>query len=467
MRKSHLAYLKKAVRLAISTSDKSALLSKLESAKGASGPIYQLVRDVVCDARFYGVTSDTDFWKEYGVAAVRRLIDSLARSGSLDDGKATIEKEEFLNTWLSDHMIPFTDEEERRISGRLKEMATGGSLMFEDSAAGIPKHTTSEFTYGLGIHDKTDSDDAPEPDLPEEVKPLLAGAHSVLAGLPGEWERRERDYLSHIDPSIVEFARKIGRRGGTTGEVKGMFSHAAKSDITGIMTGNDLNRMLPIETALLASPELEGVWLRRYVEKRLQIFSASSSSTRPVSKGNGPIFICIDTSGSMTGDPELTAKRLSLAIAMVAQREHRPLFIVNYSHTLSFFVVTDLQRQAKRLLAFLYRSYSGGNDETKLFRFLFRRLPQSPAYGKYVGILKGADLLIVSDFQWDGISAETKRLIDHARDEGMRLFALGINMGISRRGGRQPDKKDYRSGYDFYDDCDVRYLYTQGFIREV
>lgn len=54
----------------------------------------------------------------------------------------------------------------------------------------------------------------------------------------------------------------------------------------------------------------------------------------------------------MSGDPEAAAKKLALAIAIIAQSEKRPLCVVNYSFTVSFFMLTDFQRQKKSFLTF-------------------------------------------------------------------------------------------------------------------
>ncbi|MDE6770196.1 MAG: hypothetical protein K2J78_10775, partial [Muribaculaceae bacterium] len=156
-------------------------------------------------------------------------------------------------------------------------------------------------------------------------------------------------------------------------------------------------------------------------------------------------------------------------------REKRPVCVINYSHTLSFFMLTNLQEQRRKFLAFLSKSYAGGNDESKLFHFLFRTLPVSPAYRRYAKILEGADLLIMSDFQWNKIGKETKRLIDCAKAGGMRFHALGVYMGLGalEREERNKDeesvkiKEEYKSGYDFFRDCEGRYVFNGGRVREV
>lgn len=484
MKKSHLAYLRKAIGLASATGKKTELPEQVESITGAHTPVYQMMRDIVCDARFYAILEDRNFWKDYSSASISAFIDSLTEDDWQDEEQRTGKKEDFLNSWLSEHVLPFTEAEEEDIERQLKTMSTGGSLMFENETTGIATYTTSEFSYGFGIKDKTNAEDAPQPDVPDDVREFLDGSDGVMAGLQADWQRREVEYINHVDSSLVELARKIGRSGGEAQMVKGRFQHASKSDITGVMMGNDLNCLLPNEVAMLASKETESVFFRRYVTKQLQLFSSASSSTKREVKKSGPIYMCVDTSSSMTGDAEMAAKRLALCIAIIAGREQRPVCVVNYSHTLSFFMLTDLRTQRKKFLSFLSRSYAGGNDESKLFRFLFHTLPQSPAYSHYVNMLEGADLLIMSDFQWDTIGKDTKRLIDHARAGGMRFHVLGVHMGsdISTRNDRnngndrnlwatldgdEKRKEGYASGYEFFNDCDFRYVFTGTRIKEV
>ncbi|MDE6336961.1 MAG: hypothetical protein K2L34_10380 [Muribaculaceae bacterium] len=474
MKKSHITYLRRAIGIASGNGKKTELPEQIESIKGAQTPVYQMIRDIVCDARFYAILEDKGFWKDYSVASISAFIDSLTDDDWTDEEQRTGKKEDFLNSWLSEHMLPFTETEQEDIVRRLKTMPTGGSLMFENETTGSSTHTTAEFSYGFGIKDKTDADDPPEPDLPSDIREVLGGGADSMSGLQSEWERRETEYINRVDPSLVELARKIGRCGEDAKMIKGRFQHASKSDITGVMVGNDLNRLLPNEVAMLASAETESIFFRRYVTKQLQLFSSASSSTKREVKNNGPIYMCVDTSGSMAGEPEIAAKRLALCIAIIAGREKRPVFVVNYSHTLSFFMLTDLRMQRKKFLSFLSRSYAGGNDERKLFHFLFHTLPMSPSYRHYVKMLEGADLLVMSDFQWNKLGKETKRLINHAKAGGMRFHALGVYMGTealarsecSREGERGWDneemKEEYKSGFDFFSDCEGRYVFNGG-----
>lgn len=478
MKKSHLTYLRRAVGIASGNGEKSELPDRIDSMKGAQTPMYQMIQDIVCDARFYGVIENITFWKDYSAAKISSFIDSLTDDDWSREELRTGKKEDFLNSWMSEHIVPFTESEKEEITRKLKKMATGGSLMFEYEADGMAKEVTKEFSYGFGIKDKTDSEEPPEPDLPDDIRELLDGSEDVMSGLQSEWQQREAEYIAGMDRSLIDLARKIGRSGGEAQIVKGHFQHASKSDITGVMTGNNLNCILPNEIAMLASPETESIFLRKYVTGQLQLFSSSSSSTKPEIKQRGPIYMCVDTSSSMTGEPEMTAKRLALCIGIIAEREKRPVCVVNYSHTVSFFMLTDLRKQRKRFMSFLSRSYAGGNDESKLFKFLFHSFPKSPAYHNYSRLLEGADLLIMSDFQWDRLDKKVKSLIDHAKAGGMRIHALGVYLSAAaiagkdnewRDNGRREgsEKTEYKSGYDFFCDCDCRYIFNDGRVREV
>ncbi|HEY2911349.1 MAG TPA: hypothetical protein VGI99_13955 [Gemmataceae bacterium] len=98
-------------------------------------------------------------------------------------------------------------------------------------------------------------------------------------------------------------------------------------DVVGVEPGGDLGRLLPHELAKLAIPELELDTLRRLVER--QTLCREHSATEPV--GKGPIIVCVDESGSMSGEKVHTAKALALALAWIARRQNRWCGLVAYS----------------------------------------------------------------------------------------------------------------------------------------
>lgn len=46
--------------------------------RAGKAPVYQMIRDIVCDSRFYCVVEDDLFWKNYATTVIRHFIDSLS-----------------------------------------------------------------------------------------------------------------------------------------------------------------------------------------------------------------------------------------------------------------------------------------------------------------------------------------------------------------------------------------------------
>ncbi|MDE5871371.1 MAG: hypothetical protein K2H22_05485, partial [Muribaculaceae bacterium] len=345
MKKTHVTFLRRIIGDAIDDSNRATLTEKLLRIKTPSSGIYRMMRDIVCDVRFYSVTENDAFWKNYGSYRIGNFIDSLSEEEWEADETLTILKEDFLNDWMLSHMMPMSEERRKEIEAEIR------LNMSSDDTAGMPDpedHDGSSLGIlhlGIGIKDATNRTGEPADGLPTIFKDYMDDANGGTSpGLYNDGHRADARFLGNIDPSITTLAEIIGRRGKSMEPVRGKFRPAPKSDINGVTLSNDLNSLLPSELALLASPYSEKIFLNRYVRKRLQTFSSVSSSRNHKEK-HGPIYICIDTSGSMTGEPEEIAKILVLAIAISAQKEKRTVCILNYSDSISFFVLRDLKTQ--------------------------------------------------------------------------------------------------------------------------
>lgn len=232
--------------------------------------------------------------------------------------------------------------------------------------------------------------------------------------------RRENKFLRSIPKDLLKLAKLIGRSGSVDFKPSGQFPTAAKSDITGITIGDNLSSLLPSETALLSCPATQPAFYRNYVEKRLQIFASASSGNAPVKHQDGPVIICLDTSGSMRGEKVEIACTLTMAITIIAQRRKRDVLVVKYSDWHFLLKVTKLSRQRQDLEKFL-SSYQGrGNAENELFRWLFKDiLPNEKAF-------ETSDILCITDFGWEPLDDDTIKLIESIKREGMLLYGLNI-----------------------------------------
>ena len=232
--------------------------------------------------------------------------------------------------------------------------------------------------------------------------------------------RRENRFLRSIPKDLLKLAKLIGRSGSVDFKPSGHFPTAAKSDITGITIGDNLSSLLPSETALLSCPATQPTFYHNYVEKRLQIFASASSGNAPVTHQDGPVIICLDTSGSMRGEKVEIACNLTMAITIIAQRRKRDVLVVKYSDWHFLLKVTKLSRQREDLEKFL-SSYQGcGNAENELFRWLFKDiLPNEKAF--YT-----ADILCITDFGWTPLNDYTIKLIESFKRKGMIFYGLNV-----------------------------------------
>ena len=232
--------------------------------------------------------------------------------------------------------------------------------------------------------------------------------------------RRENRFLRSIPKDLLKLAKLIGRSSSVDFKLSGHFPTAAKSDITGITIGDNLSSLLPSETALLSCSATQPTFYHNYVEKRLQIFASASSGNAPVTHQDGPVIICLDTSGSMRGEKVEIACNLTMAITIIAQRRKRDVLVVKYSDWHFLLKVTKLSRQREDLEKFL-SSYQGrGNAENELFRWLFKDiLPNEKAFDT-------ADILCITDFGWKPLNDYTIKLIESFKRKGMIFYGLNV-----------------------------------------
>ena len=248
-------------------------------------------------------------------------------------------------------------------------------------------------------------------------------------GMPNVWGKGrgieqvlklENQILRHIPSSLKHLARMIGRTGGFDIQTGKVFSKAAKSDISGITIGDDLNSLLPNEVALLSDQRTQDVFYKNYAEKRLQVFASASSSEKAKERQDGPVIICLDTSGSMHGEPAVVACMLSMAVSIYAMRRKRKVMIIKYSDTYQMETFTKRRSERSKLIDFLKIIGSGGNNENVMFKDLFERiLPLEPKF-------ETADILCISDFGWSRLRFDVLDLIQKAKNDGMKFYGLAV-----------------------------------------
>ncbi|AIW16570.1 ATPase RavA stimulator ViaA [Vibrio tubiashii] len=204
----------------------------------------------------------------------------------------------------------------------------------------------------------------------------------------------------------------------------------ATDDIVGIHESDDLNKLLPNETMFLAYPELEVVFYKHLVDKRLMNYRMQGKSRtlrkvraqQPDNKDaeveKGPFIICVDASGSMTGFPEQCAKAMAYALMQIALAEDRDCYVMLFSTEQITYELTkqDGLREASDFLSY---NFHGGTDI-------------GPVIMKSIDLMcgdkyKNADLVVISDFIAPKQSDEMIAKVDELKARKNRFHAISLS----------------------------------------
>ncbi|WCP68902.1 ATPase RavA stimulator ViaA [Vibrio tubiashii] len=204
----------------------------------------------------------------------------------------------------------------------------------------------------------------------------------------------------------------------------------ATDDIVGIHESDDLNKLLPNETMFLAYPELEVVFYKHLVDKRLMNYRMQGKSrtlrkvraqqpdNQDAEVEKGPFIICVDASGSMTGFPEQCAKAMAYALMQIALAEDRDCYVMLFSTEQITYELTkqDGLREASDFLSY---NFHGGTDI-------------GPVIMKSIDLMcgdkyKNADLVVISDFIAPKQSDEMIAKVDELKARKNRFHAISLS----------------------------------------
>ena len=197
---------------------------------------------------------------------------------------------------------------------------------------------------------------------------------------------------------IKDLARKMGRNYISEEKKKqAKIPTASKSEVHGTHRSDDVMRLLPSELINLEDETLETLFYARLLEQNLLSYELQGTvfingeEIENQRKRTGPVVACLDTSGSMQGEPLLKAKALLFAIANILKQEKRSLHVILFgdSGDLKEFQMLGAESLAD-LLQVLQQGFNGGTDfETPLKRAV-DIIKAEKNYQK-------ADILMISD----------------------------------------------------------------------
>lgn len=250
------------------------------------------------------------------------------------------------------------------------------------------------------------------------------------AGKQDYQDKKRLDNYFHQCPQLQEIVDMIGRDKEPSKKEKDSIiykflpvtvaKHASVKEFDRVESGNNLERVLPVE---LSMPE--DLFFKRYVTKELQLFSSSGKDKpqkieehrKDPRLTEGPIIVCVDTSGSMEGRPLQIAFSMLRQLLRMAKKQKRSCYLISFSVRAKAIDLAKPRNWGK-LDHFLSDSFSGGTDGELMLAEAIRVLQ--------TGTYEMADVLIVSDFEFPAPKAKTMVNINREKSLGTRFYGLQI-----------------------------------------
>lgn len=239
---------------------------------------------------------------------------------------------------------------------------------------------------------------------------------------------------------IVRIAKLLGRLANSSTKYEEMLiseeifvpsnkrTYSSPENITSIKFGNDISRILKYQLAYRKIKGGDTLFKINYIEKKLLEIDQNSKlldektihrkEKRLKKDSKGPFILCIDTSGSMHGEPETIAKAMAMAIVKIANKEKRKCYIINFSTGIVEFDATDISKNFQKFYNFLSLSFSGGTDVEPALASAVKKTKEND--------YKNGDIIIISDFIINSISKDLENEINKIKKNKIRLHALSI-----------------------------------------
>ena len=288
-------------------------------------------------------------------------------------------------------------------------------------------------------------------ELYEDFAVLESGAGSLFDLSQGNLEKQDlktlQEYARYIknNKNVKRLCDMLGRVSKASKQNKQKLAKVTKEittviqkttsiqEISGLRLDNSLEYALPFELSLLDDEDFSILFDKKYIEKSLLCFDSNSLVQIDEEKVDlleeetliniqedeqkGPIILCVDTSGSMSGTPEAIAKALTLYIASRAKEQKRKCFLINFSTSIEVFDF-DSKLGLKDLIKFLQKSFHGGTDITPALEYAIKKTFEEN--------YKKADVVMISDFIIDSLSKDLEKKILLAKEQKNRFFSIII-----------------------------------------
>ncbi|OEU42501.1 hypothetical protein BGV40_09235 [Methanosarcina sp. Ant1] len=381
-------------------------------------------------------------WEEKGLQGMKEKTERQEKPDAAWEKQRTEEKDQENNLKNQENFLKDPDYETRENPDQQSEKMAGSEklasmtreFMFSEKAG-----ETLDSTVGEKIAAKIGE---LIPILEENLE-MLEILSMLFPGRMWDYSLRSlhREYFGNLEKyaavlrnnsDLREIVELVGRIELEYGSKKLNLSPYSKSEVHTVTFSGDIQTLLPIEAVKLKNPILKLKFYADMLEGKLltyQLRGKNWNSDAAGKKRKGPVIALVDTSVSMRGSPEITAKAVLLAITKRMLKEGRDVKVILFSSKWQTFEIelTDKKRMGQEFLEFLKYTFGGGTDFNTALHAGLKTMKGEKAF-------EGADILFLTDGvselseiplirEWKEIKTERKA----------RIFSLII--GNSDAGG--------------------------------
>lgn len=260
-------------------------------------------------------------------------------------------------------------------------------------------------------------------EISEAESMISAFSYGDQAGAPMSKEnlQEKRELAKRIgsNPKLKAIAKMAGRLRVVAAEKQRSKTNYARDEVTSVEQGADVERLLPNEWALLASDDadLEAIGLARIVERKCMQYKLAGREK----EGRGPVVLAVDESGSMTGDPEVWSKAVSMALLDVCQRQKRSWHYIHFDSRVSRVDTVKAGAVDTAALMECMNHFTGGG--TSFEAPLRKAVELIEADGGF----KKADILLVTDGYCQTSDEFNKWFADKVDELDVTVFTVLVN----------------------------------------
>ncbi|MCD6399239.1 hypothetical protein J7L85_00445 [candidate division WOR-3 bacterium] len=247
----------------------------------------------------------------------------------------------------------------QKAKDKLRQLARIGLQAIKDSQAKVEEVSKTLEAWGLD-----------EGELFREGIPEAMGLLERM--------RKNKDFLKFA--KMLGRLRKIAARKAKS-KIKGEGRKVAKIEI-----GRDIRRAHKKELVALTYPVLRNQALKRWARGELRLYGQKTRQKL----GHGPIIVCEDSSGSMSGDKQQWTKAVVLSLASFARIQKRTFGWIMFDYSIQKSnVYPNGQVSAKDMLEIAESRSSGGTNFERPLRKAIEMIQNEG--------LKKADICLITD----------------------------------------------------------------------